>query len=180
MVIRFEDRAERRRRAPGGTFGGAWLASELPHYSRVTHLSPSYARTISFIGERGPAVLAAALFSVKADPSVKPLAVVSGSREGPDRIIPSHLAAELAIDLSAITPIRMSDEVLLVSHEVIVLGSRTVVAVPPGIRVSQERWPLDEPHDRGIGGVDRLRLIRDGIELRVNTLIEDLGVALGR
>jgi arsenate-mycothiol transferase len=34
-----------------------------------------------------------------------------------------------------------------------------------------ERWETDEPSDRGIGGIERMRLVRDDIARRVTDLM---------
>lgn len=60
---------------------------------------------------------------------------------------------------------------------VIVLGAEAVVEQPPRMRGTVETWITDEPSTRGIGGMERMRLVRDDIDHRVRALLAELGVA---
>jgi len=51
---------------------------------------------------------------------------------------------------------------------VVVLGRDATVDAVPGPRF--ETWHTDEPSDRGIDGIARMRLVRDDIAARVDTL----------
>ena len=55
---------------------------------------------------------------------------------------------------------------------VITLGREARVEVPPGTRL--ENWDTDEPSERGIEGIERMRLVRDDIATRVQRLAEQL------
>lgn len=57
---------------------------------------------------------------------------------------------------------------------VVVLGSEAVVEAVPGMRGSIETWETDEPSARGIEGVERMRLIRDDIQVRCEALLEEV------
>lgn len=52
------------------------------------------------------------------------------------------------------------------------LGQETVVEPVGGTPVLT--WDLDEPSERGIEGMDRMRLVRDEIAERVTALARDL------
>ncbi len=68
----------------------------------------------------------------------------------------------------------LEDEWLKIADRVVVMSSAAEIdesLVQPG---NLERWGIDEPHERGIEGAQRMRLIRDDIELHVNQLITDL------
>jgi arsenate-mycothiol transferase len=47
-----------------------------------------------------------------------------------------------------------------------------VVDVPPDTEL--RIWDTDEPSDRGIDGIERMRLIRDDIDVRARALLNEL------
>jgi arsenate-mycothiol transferase len=51
---------------------------------------------------------------------------------------------------------------------VITLGREAKVDPVPGAQF--ENWDTDEPSDRGIDGIERMRLVRDDIAARVRAL----------
>ncbi len=57
---------------------------------------------------------------------------------------------------------------------VVVLGREADLDAPPGVRV--RRWETDEPAQRGIEGIARMRLVRDDIAARVRALLTELDV----
>ncbi|UFU02467.1 low molecular weight phosphatase family protein [Ruania suaedae] len=85
--------------------------------------------------------------------SVDALAEVGATVEGeyPKAVVPSLL-----------------DEV----DRVVLLGSE--VELEPGT-APVERWETDEPSERGVTGMERMRLIRDDIAARVDRLAAELG-----
>ena len=181
MVLRIQDRTDRRR--PGQPFGPFAVPPvhpiTVPDGHRVAlpeGFAGAVTRRVGFVGEQAPAMLAATVFNLKSEAWVIGEALVTPGISRADPAAVAVLVAELGLN-HALAPSRvLSAEALQASHEIVVLGSRIVLASLEGVRAHQERWPLDEPAERGIHGLDRLRLIRDGIELRVNTLIDDLGV----
>ena len=52
------------------------------------------------------------------------------------------------------------------------LGREAKVDVPG--RVTFRNWDTDEPSERGIEGIERMRLVRDDINNRVLALAEEL------
>ena len=58
------------------------------------------------------------------------------------------------------------------------LGREAVVEVPPGVEL--RNWDTDEPSERGIDGIERMRLIRDDIDARVRLLLDELAPAATR
>lgn len=183
MVIRFQDRADRR---PRGLQAAAPLSWTPGQYTLRPVAPPPIStpgkRTIAFVGEQTPAVLAATLFNMKADPLVRAQAVVSPAMATTDLAALAHVIAEIGMQAEQVKPRPLAHDLLRASHEIVVLGSRIVLGELDVIAsgVHQERWPLDEPRERGINGLERLRLIRDCIELRINTLVDDLGVGTTR
>lgn len=79
---------------------------------------------------------------------------------------------EVGVDITAERP-KPIDRVLLREVDLVVtLGREARVEVPPGIRL--ENWDTDEPSERGIEGIERMRLVRDDIATRVDELSEQL------
>ena len=55
---------------------------------------------------------------------------------------------------------------------VVTLRREAVVEVSAGTEL--RNWDTDEPSERGIGGVERMRRIRDDISTRVDALLAEL------
>ncbi|PTT70689.1 arsenate-mycothiol transferase ArsC [Arthrobacter sp. HMWF013] len=80
--------------------------------------------------------------------------------------------SELGIDITGEHPKPVTEEVLDAVDVVIVLGNEAKVEAPGGKRL--EVWDTDEPSERGIEGMDRMRLVRDDIRARVQKLHAEL------
>ncbi|MCW2131102.1 low molecular weight phosphatase family protein [Arthrobacter sp. VKM Ac-2550] len=80
--------------------------------------------------------------------------------------------AELGIDISAEKPKAVTEEALRAADVVVTLGSEAKVTAPAGTRY--ENWDIDEPSERGIEGIERMRLVRDDIRQRVQALHVEL------
>lgn len=76
--------------------------------------------------------------------------------------------AELDIDISQGSPKPVTRADLDAADIVITLGREAIVTVPEGTQL--ENWDTDEPSERGIEGIERMRLVRDDIKKRVETL----------
>jgi arsenate-mycothiol transferase len=74
--------------------------------------------------------------------------------------------AELGIDVGDEYPKAITAE--MVSAADVVLGSEAQVDEVPG--TAFETWITDEPSERGIEGMERMRLVRDDIGARVDDL----------
>ncbi|OAE03283.1 low molecular weight phosphatase family protein [Arthrobacter sp. OY3WO11] len=79
---------------------------------------------------------------------------------------------ELGIDLSGEHPKPVTEDVLDAVDAVIVLGTEAKLEPREGTRF--EVWETDEPSERGIEGMERMRLVRDDIRSRVRNLYEKL------
>ena len=55
---------------------------------------------------------------------------------------------------------------------VVIIGEEAVLSSPTAAVV--ERWETDEPSRRGIGGAERMDLIRDELDQRVRALLAEL------
>jgi arsenate-mycothiol transferase len=79
---------------------------------------------------------------------------------------------ELGIDITGEHPKPVTDEVLDTVDVVIVLGTEAKLGPHQGTRF--EVWETDEPSERGIEGMERMRLVRDDIKARVQKLYSEL------
>jgi arsenate-mycothiol transferase len=80
--------------------------------------------------------------------------------------------AELGIDVGGEHPKPVTGEVLDAVDAVIVLGTEAKLEPREGTRF--EVWETDEPSERGIEGMERMRLVRDDIRHRVQDLYAEL------
>ncbi|WP_341257420.1 low molecular weight phosphatase family protein [Gordonia malaquae] len=80
--------------------------------------------------------------------------------------------AEVGIDITGETPKPIDPELLARVDLVIALGREAVVDAPAGVTLIN--WDTDEPSERGIDGIERMRLVRDDITARVLALAAEL------
>lgn len=97
----------------------------------------------------------------------------SGGSEPGEQVNPAAVAAmrECGIDISGEYPKPWTDEIVRAADVVITMGCGDACAVFPGKRY--EEWVLDDPAGLDVADVRR---IRDEIERRVLTLLDQLGV----
>ena len=97
----------------------------------------------------------------------------SGGSEPADQVNPAAIAAmqEVGIDISGEHPKRWTDEIVQAADVVVTMGCGDTCPRFPAQRY--EDWELDDPAGQG---VDAIRPIRDEIEQRVRTLLDELGV----
>lgn len=76
--------------------------------------------------------------------------------------------AEVGADMSGGVP-KGVDRQMLLADRVVVLGADAQLDMPEGRTF--ERWLTDEPSHRGIEGMERMRLVRDDIDQRVQSLV---------
>ncbi len=79
--------------------------------------------------------------------------------------------AEVGVDMSEHAPQQITDEMIAAADVVVVLGEQADVVTHDGTPVV--RWVLDEPSERGVVGMERMRLVRDEIAGRVRDLLSD-------
>lgn len=84
----------------------------------------------------------------------------------------AEVLAEVGADMSGEIPRSIDPELLRRVGVVVTLGRDARVDVP-GV-VELRNWDTDEPTERGIDGIERMRLIRDDIARRVQTLAVEL------
>ncbi|UQN14565.1 arsenate-mycothiol transferase ArsC [Gulosibacter sp. ACHW.36C] len=131
--------------------------------------------TVLFICVRnaGKSQMAAATLRQIAGNSV---AVASAGTEPGDAIneLSREVLEEHGADLEREAPKQLDSELLRRADRVIVLGNEAQVEPVDGMRASIERWVTDEPSERGIDGLERMRLVRDDIERHVLELFSEL------
>jgi arsenate-mycothiol transferase len=76
---------------------------------------------------------------------------------------------ELGIDITGETPKALTPEMVAAATVVVTLGRDARVDPVPGPRF--ENWDTDEPSERGIDGIARMRLVRDDIARHVDQLV---------
>lgn len=80
--------------------------------------------------------------------------------------------AEVGIDIADQSPKAVDPQLVRDVDVVVTLGREARVEPVPGTRF--ENWDTDEPSDRGIDGIERMRLVRDDIAARVTDLATEL------
>lgn len=75
---------------------------------------------------------------------------------------------EVGVDIVGEQPTPVDYELARDVNLVVTLGREAQLDPLPGTRV--ENWDTDEPSERGIDGIDRMRLVRDDITARVHRL----------
>jgi protein-tyrosine-phosphatase len=97
--------------------------------------------------------------------------VRSAGSEPADRLNPHVVAAmaEVGVDLSQAFPKPLTDEAVRTADAVITMGCGDACPIYPGKRY--EDWELEDPAGKDL---DTVRAIRDQIERRVRTLLEEL------
>jgi len=86
--------------------------------------------------------------------------------------------ADLGIDITGERPKPITEQLVRDVDVVVTLGREAKVEQVAGTRF--ETWDTDEPSERGIEGMDRMRLVRDDIAGRVAALAAELGVTSHR
>ncbi|MAU82332.1 MULTISPECIES: arsenate-mycothiol transferase ArsC [Gordonia] len=96
----------------------------------------------------------------------------AGTRPGTAvNTLSAQALSEVGVDITGHTPAGIDPALLARVDKVITLGREAVVDVP-GVTVIN--WDTDEPSERGIDGIDRMRLVRDDITARAHKLTTEL------
>ena len=119
----------------------------------------------------GKSQMAAGLMAKRAGEAV---AVASaGTRPGSAvNGLSAESLADVGVDIIGNTPKPVTAELVRSADVVVTLGREARVDEVPGTRF--ENWDTDEPSQRGIDGIERMRLVRDDIARRVDDLYERL------
>lgn len=80
--------------------------------------------------------------------------------------------AEIDVDITDQRTRQLTPQMVADADLVITLGSEAVVDPGPTGTIVRN-WDTDEPSERGIEGIERMRLIRDDIAARVDLLVRE-------
>jgi arsenate-mycothiol transferase len=78
--------------------------------------------------------------------------------------------AEVGVDITGNTPTLIDPQLVVDVDLVVTLGREARVDPVPDTRF--ENWDTDEPSERGIDGIERMRLVRDDIAARGADLLD--------
>ena len=99
----------------------------------------------------------------------------AGTRPGTAANVESVAALdEIGVPTPDAAPKPVDPDLLRTSDRVILLGTDVQLTLPEGAHGTLERWVTDEPSTRGIGGMERMRLVRDDIAARVRDLVREM------
>ena len=85
--------------------------------------------------------------------------------------------AEVGVDITGNTPTLIDPQLVRDVDLVVTLGREAQRRPSPGHRF--ENWDTDEPSERGIDGIERMRLVRDDIAAPVADLLDRLADTRG-
>ncbi|MDT0120106.1 MULTISPECIES: low molecular weight phosphatase family protein [Kocuria] len=121
----------------------------------------------------GKSQMAAALMEKRAAGAVEVHS--AGTKPGKAiNALSAEVIAEVGADMSHGHPKPIDPDLLRRVDRVIVLGDEARVDPVEGMTGTIETWHTDEPSARGIEGAERMRLVRDDIDARVQVLLTEL------
>ncbi|MEW4989521.1 low molecular weight phosphatase family protein [Corynebacterium sp. 045007] len=82
--------------------------------------------------------------------------------------------AEIGTSMDSASPKPIAPTILRTADRVVIIGDAAHVELPSDAQGSLERWLTDEPSKRGIDGKERMDLIRDDLERRIDELAVEL------
>ena len=117
----------------------------------------------------GKSQMAAGLMSKIAGDSVQVYS--AGTKPGTAvNDLSAQALAEVGVDITGNTPTLIDPQLVRDVDVVVTLGREARVDQLPGTRF--ENWDTDEPSERGIDGIERMRLVHDDIADRVADLLD--------
>lgn len=97
----------------------------------------------------------------------------AGTRPGTEiNALSAEVLAEVGADMSGQTSRPIDPQLLRSVDLVVTLGREATLEVPPGVELRNS--DTDEPSQRGIDGIERMRLIRDDLDARVHALLAEV------
>jgi arsenate-mycothiol transferase len=87
-------------------------------------------------------------------------------------VLSPEVLSEVGADMSGEAPKPIDPGLLRTVDLVVTLGREAHVDAPDGTEL--RNWDTDGPSERGIDGIERMRLIRDDIHARVRALVDEL------
>lgn len=76
--------------------------------------------------------------------------------------------SEVGVDIGAHQPTQLTKQMIDDTDLVVIVGNQAELEPQPGTTI--QRWDTDEPSQRGIEGIERMRIIRDDIAKKVREL----------
>lgn len=127
----------------------------------------------------GKSQMAAALMRHHAEETGARVEVHSAGTRPGDALnqLSAEVIAEVGADMSAESPRAIDPELLRRINRVVVLGDEAQIDPVESMAGTIETWSTDEPSERGIQGIDRMRLVRDDIAARVQALYTEFTTA---
>ncbi|APT83008.1 low molecular weight phosphatase family protein [Corynebacterium ammoniagenes] len=127
------------------------------------------------VGNGGKSQMAAALAKQQGGDRVE---IYSAGTNPGTKLNPQSVAsiAEVGADMSDGKPTSVDPQLLTGVDRTIIIGDAAQLELPADARGTLERWSTDEPSVRGIEGMERMRLIREDINIRVRALLNELGI----
>lgn len=86
----------------------------------------------------------------------------------------AEAVSEVGADMGGAVPTGIDPALLVRADRVVVLGTEARVEPVEGMRAAVDTWVVDEPSERGVDGLARMRLVRDDISDRVADLALEL------
>lgn len=119
----------------------------------------------------GKSQMAAALMAASAGESVNVGSAGTKPGSAVNKLSAESLA-EIGLDITGEVPKALTHEMVSSADIVVTLGREARVEPIAGTRF--ENWNTDEPAERGVEGIERMRLIREDITARVAVLRKEL------
>lgn len=123
------------------------------------------------VSNRGKSVMAQHLTPMVTDRIAASSAGTGAKVGGQVNELSARVLAEVGADVTGHQPRQLTDDLMRAADLVVVVGTAEVTT-PDG--VSLEVWNTDEPSERGIDGIERMRLIRNEITTRIRDLADRL------
>ncbi|MCC3331642.1 arsenate-mycothiol transferase ArsC [Nocardia abscessus] len=119
----------------------------------------------------GKSQMAAGLMRHAADGRVEAYSAGTAPGEGLNALSVQSLQ-EVGVDIRDEVPKPIDERLLRAVDRVVVLGREARIEPVEGVAIVH--WNTDEPSERGIDGIERMRLVRDDINTRVQHLLTEL------
>lgn len=139
----------------------------------MSHTSPAARPAVLFVCVKngGKSQMAAGLMKFEAGAGIT--VTSAGTHPGKSiNALSAEVLQDLGIDITAEKPTALTEEDMRAAGLVVVLGTEAHVPTVDGVSV--ETWETDEPSLRGIGGRERMEMVRDDIHARVKDLKDRL------
>ena len=121
------------------------------------------------VSNRGKSVMAERLSVTVTDRIAASSAGTNAKIGGQVNDLSAQVLAEVGADAVGHQPRQLTDDLMRAADLVVVVGTAEVTP-PDGVAL--EVWDTDEPSERGIDGIERMRLIRDDITNRIRALAD--------